>query len=157
MNRQTENRNPQQCADNSAKESAPKFERRPTDQEPTVVPQEQLCSGQQTSATFAILIRHKGEERAMELPLTDRMIAQLAIEAEFRDTTITKLIADLVAEIATNDKFNLVFQPHAKHAIDRGNSPDQRVGSGADRPMLDDQDASLYAAGSAAERHGNAP
>jgi len=77
------------------------------DQEPTVVPQPQ--SPQQTSATFAILMSYKGEERTIELPLTDRMIAHLAIEAEFRATTVTDLIASLITEIAMNDKFDVVF------------------------------------------------
>ena len=78
------------------------------DQEPTVVPQPQ--SPQQTSATFAILMSYKGEERTVELPLTDRMIAHLAIEAEFRATTVTDLIASLITEIAMNDKFDVVFE-----------------------------------------------
>jgi hypothetical protein len=77
------------------------------DQEPTVVPQSQ--SRQQTSATFAILMSYKGERRTLELPLTDRMIAHLAIEAEFRATTVTELIASLITEIAMNNKFDVVF------------------------------------------------
>jgi len=109
-NPRTENRD-RERADNSAEEPTPKFERQPADQEPTVVPQEQLRSSQQTSATFAVLIRYKGEERMTELPLSHRMIAQLAIEAEFRNTTITELVATLIAEIAMNDKFSLVFEP----------------------------------------------
>jgi len=95
--------------DSSDEEAMPSFKRQPTDQEPTVVPQEQLRVGPQTSSMFAILLRYKGEERRTELPLTHQMIAQLAIESEFRNTTITELIATLVAEIAVNDKFNLVL------------------------------------------------
>jgi hypothetical protein len=110
---QTEHRAEQQHRDSIVEESMSKFERQSMDQEPTVVPQEQLRSGQQTSATFAILMRYKGEERTMELPLTHRMIAQLAIEAEFRATTITELIANLIAEITMNDKFHLVLEQHA--------------------------------------------
>jgi hypothetical protein len=95
-------------ADHVVEESTPKFERLPTDQEPTVVPQSQ--SRQQTSATFAILMSYKGEKRTLELPLTDRMIAYLAIEAEFRATTVTELIASLITKIAMNDKFDVVFE-----------------------------------------------
>jgi hypothetical protein len=73
-----------------------------------VVPQPQ--STQQTSATFAILMSYKGEERTVELPLTDRMIAHLAIEAEFRATTVADLIASLFTEIAMNGKFDVVFE-----------------------------------------------
>jgi hypothetical protein len=98
----------QPYADHVVEESTPKFERLPIDQEPTVVPQSQ--SRQKTSATFAILISYKGEKRTLELPLTDRMIAHLAIEAEFRTTTVTELIASLITEIAMNDKFDVVFE-----------------------------------------------
>jgi hypothetical protein len=83
------------------------------DQEPTVLPQAQCRPAQSPSATFAILMSYKGEERTVELPLTDRMIARLAIEAEFRSTTITELIANLITEIAMNDKFDLLFEHHA--------------------------------------------
>jgi hypothetical protein len=111
---ETEHRAGQPYADHVIEESAPKIERLPMDQEPTVVPQPQFHSAQQTSATFAILMRYKGEERTLELPLTDRMIAQLAIEAEFRATTVAELIANLVTEIAMKDKFDLVFQHGAE-------------------------------------------
>jgi hypothetical protein len=39
------------------------------------------------------------------------MIAHLAIEAEFRATTVTDLIASLITEIAMKDKFDVVFDP----------------------------------------------
>lgn len=93
-------------ANHVAGESTPTFERLPMDQEPTVVPQPQS-----SSATFAILMSYKGEQRTVELPLTDRMIAHLAIEAEFRATTVSELIANLITEIAMNDKFDVVFDP----------------------------------------------
>jgi hypothetical protein len=105
---ETEHRADQKHADNVLEESMPNFEERLTDQELTVVPEERHRSDRQTSATFAVLIRYKGEERTIELPFTNRMIAQLAIEAEFRATTITALIANLIAEITMNDKFHLV-------------------------------------------------
>jgi hypothetical protein len=75
------------------------------------VPQAQCRPAQPPSATFAILMSYKGEERTVELPLTDRMITHhLAIEAEFRATTVTDLIASFITEIATNDKFDLVLE-----------------------------------------------
>jgi len=111
ISHQTENRVPEsKQADDIAEESMPKFERQLADQEPTVVPQEQLRPCQHPSATFAILMKYKGEERAMDLPLTHRMVAQLAIEAEFRNTTIAELIVNLVAQITLKDRFNLVLE-----------------------------------------------
>jgi hypothetical protein len=46
----------------------------------------------------------------VELPLTDRTIALLAMEAEFRARTVTELIANLITGIVTNDKFDAVLQ-----------------------------------------------
>ena len=55
-------------------------------------------------------MRYRGEERTVELPLTDRTIALLAIEAEFRARTVTELIANFVTVIVTNDKFDAVLE-----------------------------------------------
>src|SRR5262245_11928033 len=47
-------------------------------------------------ARFAISIRYRGEERTTELPLTQDMITQLAVEAAFRGVPIGDLIGDLI-------------------------------------------------------------
>jgi hypothetical protein len=47
-------------------------------------------------ARFAISMRYRGEERTTELPLTQDMITQLAIEAAFRGVPIGVLIGDLI-------------------------------------------------------------
>ena len=46
-------------------------------------------------ARFAISMRYRGEERTTELPLTQDMIRQLAVEAAFRGVPICDLIGDL--------------------------------------------------------------
>jgi hypothetical protein len=47
-------------------------------------------------ARFAISVRYRGEERTTELPLTQEMITQLAVEAAFRGVSICDLISDLI-------------------------------------------------------------
>jgi len=47
-------------------------------------------------ARFAISMRYRGEERTTELPLTQDMIRQLAVEATFRGVPICDLIGDLI-------------------------------------------------------------
>jgi hypothetical protein len=41
-------------------------------------------------------MRYRGEERTTELPLTQDMITQLAVEAAFRGVPICDLIGDLL-------------------------------------------------------------
>ena len=48
---------------------------------------------------FAISVRYRGEERTTELPLTQDMISQLAVEAAFRGVPICDLIGDLIMEM----------------------------------------------------------
>jgi hypothetical protein len=50
-------------------------------------------------ARFAISVRYLGEERTTELPLTQDMITQLAVEAAFRGVSIGDLIGDLIMEM----------------------------------------------------------
>ena len=50
-------------------------------------------------ARFAISMRYRGEERTTELPLTQDMITQLAVEAAFRGAPICDLIGDLITGI----------------------------------------------------------
>ena len=47
-------------------------------------------------ARFTITMRYRGEERTTELPLTDNLIRQLAVEAAFRGVPIGYLIGDLI-------------------------------------------------------------
>jgi hypothetical protein len=62
------------------------------------------------SASFAIRMRYKGEERTTELPLTHDMIGQLAFEAELRNTRIGELIGELMVAMLKKDLFQAVLQ-----------------------------------------------
>jgi hypothetical protein len=50
-------------------------------------------------ARFAIGVRYLGEERTTELPLTQDITWQLAVEAALRDVSICDLIGDLIMEM----------------------------------------------------------
>ena len=50
------------------------------------------------AASFAIKMQYRGEERVTELPLTQDMITQLAVEAAFRGVPICDLIGHLIME-----------------------------------------------------------
>jgi hypothetical protein len=62
------------------------------------------------SASFAIRMRYKGEERTTELPLTHDMIGQLAFEAELRNMRIGELIGELMVAMLKKDLFQTVLQ-----------------------------------------------
>jgi len=62
------------------------------------------------SANFAIRMQYKGEERTIELPLTQDMIGQLAFEAELRNMRIGELIGELTVAILKKDLFQTVLQ-----------------------------------------------
>jgi len=62
------------------------------------------------SASFAIRMRYKGEERTTELPLTHDMIGQLAFEAELRNMRIGELIGELMVAMLKKDLFHTVLQ-----------------------------------------------
>src|SRR5215472_5891315 len=62
------------------------------------------------SASFAIRMRYKGEERTTELPLTHDMITQLAFEAGLRNMRIGELIGELMVAMLKKDLFQTVLQ-----------------------------------------------
>ena len=62
------------------------------------------------SASFAIRMRYKGEERTTELPLTHDVISQLAFEAELRNMRIGELIGELMVAMLKKDLFQAVLE-----------------------------------------------
>ena len=53
-----------------------------------------------STATFSISVRHNGKEQAVELPLTPKMVGQLALEASSRNQQISELAKDLLLAVA---------------------------------------------------------
>jgi hypothetical protein len=63
---------------------------------PRLKPVSTLPSKAADVARFAIRMRYRGEEQTTELPLTQDMSTQLAVEAAFRGVPIGDLIGDLI-------------------------------------------------------------
>jgi hypothetical protein len=53
-----------------------------------------------STTTFTLIVRHHGEERRTEVPLTLAMISRLALEASSQDLSIIELARDLVLDVA---------------------------------------------------------
>ena len=62
------------------------------------------------AAKFVISIRHKGKERILTLPLTDDVIRQLALEAEFRNMSIGEFLVDLITAITKKGRIGQVLE-----------------------------------------------
>ena len=54
-------------------------------------------------ANLVLRMQYRGDERTTELPLTQDMITQLALEAEFRGMGIGELIGALIAATMEKD------------------------------------------------------
>src|SRR5262245_27033209 len=66
--------------------------------------QERATTPDTCSASFAIRIQYRGEERTTELPLTQDMIGQLAFEAAFRNVSIGEFIGELIVAVLKQDR-----------------------------------------------------
>jgi hypothetical protein len=51
------------------------------------------------TATFSVCVNYHGNEQAVELPLTPKMVGQLALEASSRDQQISELAKDLLLAV----------------------------------------------------------
>ena len=72
------------------------------------------CVPGANTATFTVVVRHYGEERRTEVPLTPAMIGKLALEASSRDTTICELARDLVLDVARKQLIQRVLESDRK-------------------------------------------
>jgi hypothetical protein len=64
-------------------------------------------------ANFTIRVQYKGEARATELLLTNSMIAQLALEADFRHVRIDELVSGLIITTMKKGLLQLVLDPQS--------------------------------------------
>jgi hypothetical protein len=51
------------------------------------------------TATFSVCLHHNGKEQAVEVPLTPKMVGQLALEAASRNQRISELAKDLLLAV----------------------------------------------------------
>jgi hypothetical protein len=84
----------------------------PVEQAQMPTPQQEKAkrANEDGPANFAIRMQYKGEERTAELPLTQDMIRQLALEAALRNMRIGELIGELMAAMLNKDLFQAVLQ-----------------------------------------------
>ena len=66
-------------------------------------------------------MKYRGGERITPLPLTQDMIRQLALEAEFRGLNVGELVGGLVRATIQNNLVRQVLDPRAGGATQFGN------------------------------------
>ena len=65
-------------------------------------------------ANLALRMRYRDDERTTELLLTQDMIWQLALEAQFQDMSIGELVGELIIAMVKRDLFQQVLEPNSK-------------------------------------------
>ena len=76
--------------------------------------QERAIKNEVDLANLALRMRYRDDERTTELLLTQDMIWQLALEAQFRDMSIGELVGELIIAIMKKDLFQRVLEPNSK-------------------------------------------
>ena len=78
--------------------------------------QERAIKNEVGVANLALMMQYRGEDRTTQLPLTQDMIWQLALEAQFRDMSIGELVGELIIVIMKKDLFQhvLLVEPNSK-------------------------------------------
>jgi hypothetical protein len=62
------------------------------------------------SASVAIRMQYRGEERTTELPLAQDMIGQLALEAVFRNMSIGEFIGEIILAVLKQDRLQTALE-----------------------------------------------
>ena len=76
--------------------------------------QERAIKNEVDLANLALRMRYRDDERTTEFPLTQDMIWQLALEAQFRDMSIGELVGELIIAMVKRDLFQQVLEPNSK-------------------------------------------
>ena len=76
--------------------------------------QERAIKNEVDLANLALRMRYRDDERTTELLLTQDMIWQLALEAQFRDMCIGVLVGELIIAMVKRDLFQQVLEPNSK-------------------------------------------
>jgi len=83
------------------------------------VQQAQVTTGSQAAmkrtcdvgtASFAIKMQYRGQERTTQLPLTQDVVRQLAFEAEFRNMRIGEFVGDVIVAMLKKDLLQTVLE-----------------------------------------------
>src|SRR5262245_13690319 len=62
------------------------------------------------TASFAIKMQYRGQERTTQLPLTQDVVRQLAFEAEFRNMRIGEFVGDVIVAMLKKDLLQTVLE-----------------------------------------------
>jgi hypothetical protein len=62
---------------------------------------------------LALRMQYRGDERITELQLTEAMIKRLVFEAQFRDTSMGKLVGELIIAMIKKDLFQQVLEQNS--------------------------------------------
>ena len=60
--------------------------------------------------SFAIKMQYRGHEQTTELSLTEDMLSQLVVEAQFRNMSVPELVGELMTATLANDLFRQVLE-----------------------------------------------
>jgi hypothetical protein len=77
--------------------------------------QERAIKNEVGVANLALMMQYRGDDRTTQLPLTQDMIWQLVLEAQFRDMSIGELVGELIIVIMKKDLFQQLLPPSFKH------------------------------------------
>ena len=59
--------------------------------------------------SFSLMMQYRGEERTTEIPLTQDMMRQLAIEAWLRDMKMGEVVSEVIIGVIKGDLFHPVL------------------------------------------------
>ena len=84
----------------------------PAEQAEATTPHEERARTDETG--LALRMKYRAYERTSELPLTQDMIGQLALEAQFRNMRIGEFVGELLTAMMKRDLFQHVLEPNSK-------------------------------------------
>src|SRR6516225_1493932 len=84
----------------------------PVEQPQATTPLEERARTDETG--LALRMKYRGDERTSELPHTQDMIRQLALEAQFRDMSMGRFVGELITAMVREDLFQRLLDPNSK-------------------------------------------
>ena len=69
----------------------------------------QARTNERGEVSFSLRMQYRGEERTTEIPLTQDMMRQLAMEAWLRDIKIGEVVSEVIIGVIKGDLFHSVF------------------------------------------------
>ena len=84
----------------------------PVEQPQATTPHEERARTDETG--LALRMKYRGDERTSELPLTQDMVRQLALEAQFRDMSMGRFVGELITAMVREDLFQRLLDPNSK-------------------------------------------